>query len=111
MSNVKMTLNDTEALVFQGESNTIEFKKSTAELNTVAITLCGLLNHNGGHVLIGVTDNKRLVGQDVSDQTRQEIAHLIKKIEPAPVVDIDYISIPDSSRYVIVLTVYHDEYA
>lgn len=86
----KLNFQAIEALVSQGESDTLEFKKSTGELHAVGKTLCGLLNRKGGHVLIGVTDNRHIVGQEISDQTQQEIAHLIKKIEPAPVIDIDY---------------------
>ncbi|MHB1948728.1 MAG: ATP-binding protein [Gammaproteobacteria bacterium] len=111
MSKREMTLQEVEALVQQGESDTLEFKKSTAELVSALKTLCGLLNRNGGQVLLGVTDSKRIVGQDISDQTRLEIANWIKKIEPAPVVNVDYVNIPNSTRQVIVLTAYHDEYA
>lgn len=35
----------------------------------------------------------------------------LKKIEPAPVVDINYVDVPSSSRQVILLIAYHDEYA
>jgi ATP-dependent DNA helicase RecG len=111
MTKKKFNFQDIEALVYQGESDALEFKKSTAELHSVGKTLCGLLNRNGGNVLIGVTDNKHIIGQDVSDHTQQEIANLIKKIEPAPRVDIDYIQINNSSRRVIILTTYHDENA
>jgi ATP-dependent DNA helicase RecG len=111
MSNTKMSLHDVESLISEGESDIMEFKKSTAELSSAGKALCGLLNHSGGHILIGITDNKRVVGQEVSDQTRQEIGHFIKKIEPAPIVDISYVPVADSSRQVIVLTAYHDEYA
>jgi predicted HTH transcriptional regulator len=38
-----------------GESATLEFKKSTAELRRTGETLCGFLNGDGGRVLIGVT--------------------------------------------------------
>lgn len=106
-----MTLQEVDVFIEQGESDTLEFKKSTAELASALKTLCGLLNRNGGKVLLGVTDNKRIVGQDISDQTRLEIANAIKKIEPAPVVDVDYVNVPHSTRQVILLTAYHDEYA
>ncbi|HID75188.1 MAG TPA: transcriptional regulator, partial [Planctomycetaceae bacterium] len=42
-------------LVQRGESETVEFKKSTAQLRRAMETLCGMLNRNGGRVLIGVT--------------------------------------------------------
>lgn len=64
MSNTRISFQDIEALAHKGESDTVEFKKTTGELNSAGKTLCGLLNHNGGHVLIGVTDSKRIVGQE-----------------------------------------------
>ncbi|HLB33975.1 MAG TPA: RNA-binding domain-containing protein [Chthoniobacterales bacterium] len=100
-----------ESLVHQGESDTLEFKKSTAELHSAAKTICGFLNQKGGYVLIGVTDNKKIIGQDVSEQTRHEITNLIKKFEPSPLIDIDYVQIANSSRQIIALRAYHDEYA
>lgn len=74
-----MDIYQIKQLVEQGETNSIEFKKSTAELVSAIKTLCGFLNRNGGQVLIGVTDSKNIVGQDVSDHTRLEIANWIKK--------------------------------
>ena len=56
-----MNLNDIHSLVAQGETESLEFKKSTAKLNSAARTLCGFLNGIGGIVLIGVTDNKSIV--------------------------------------------------
>ena len=50
-------------IIAQGESDTLEFKKSTAQLRRATETLCGMLNGNGGMVLIGVTPNGRIVGQ------------------------------------------------
>jgi ATP-dependent DNA helicase RecG len=106
-----MDIHQVEKIAERGESNNLEFKKSTAELVSAIKTLCGFLNRDGGQVLIGVTDSKRIVGQHVSDHTRLEIANWIKKIEPTPVVDIHYANISNSTRQVILLTAHHDEYA
>jgi ATP-dependent DNA helicase RecG len=43
-----------QALIAQGESETLEFKRSTAELKRAGETLCAFLNGEGGKVLIGV---------------------------------------------------------
>lgn len=45
------------ALIQQGESYNLEFKKSTAQLKPAFETLCAFLNGNGGTVLIGVSNN------------------------------------------------------
>ncbi len=41
-------------LIAQGESETLELKRSTAELKRAGETLCAFLNGEGGKVLIGV---------------------------------------------------------
>jgi len=77
-----MNLDDLEKLVSGGESSTMEFKKSTAQLRRAAETLCAMLNGNGGKVLIGVTPSGRIVGQQISDKTLREVADVISKFEP-----------------------------
>lgn len=47
-----MKRQDLEKIVRAGESETVEFKKSTAQLRRAGETLCGMLNGNGGRVLI-----------------------------------------------------------
>ena len=44
-------------LIKKGESDTLEFKKSTAKLHAAFETLCAFLNGKGGTVLIGVADD------------------------------------------------------
>lgn len=78
-------------LVQYGESETLEFKKSTAQLKAICETLCAFLNHQSGTVLVGVDDKGQLLGQDVTDSTRQEIAKEISKIEPAVHIDTHYL--------------------
>lgn len=66
----------------EGESATLEFKKSTAQLRRAAETLCGMLNGNGGRVLIGVTPEGRIVGQEISEKTLREVADMLRNFEP-----------------------------
>ncbi len=66
-----MDLTELQALVAQGESEHLAFKKTTGELHGGMETLCALLNGSGGKVLFGVTNSGRIVGQDVSDATLQ----------------------------------------
>ncbi|HEX9639965.1 MAG TPA: ATP-binding protein, partial [Candidatus Krumholzibacteria bacterium] len=48
------TLATLQSLIVQGESETLELKRSTAELKRAGETLCAFLNGEGGKVLIGV---------------------------------------------------------
>ena len=50
-----MQLQDVERLIQNGESETVEFKKSTDQWITAAKTLCGMLNGTGTMVLFGIT--------------------------------------------------------
>lgn len=77
-----MKRREIERIAQAGESETIEFKKSTAQLRRAAETVCGMLNGNGGRVLIGVTPEGRILGQTISDKTLREIAEILQKFEP-----------------------------
>ncbi len=99
-----MKLKELEDLVRQGESDTLEFKKSTALLDGAAQTLCGFLNGKGGTVLIGVTSEGKLSGQNVTDNTLQEIARFLAKLEPHAQVDIDRVTIGLDKEVVILIS-------
>jgi len=88
-----MQLEQLEKLIKKGESETVEFKKSTALMRSIFETICAFLNSKGGTVFIGVNDKGELIGQDVSDNTRQEIAKELNKIEPPANIDIHHIAI------------------
>jgi len=45
-----MQLKEVEKLIRNGESETLEFKRSTGQRITAAKTLCGMLNGTGGHL-------------------------------------------------------------
>ena len=69
-------------LIEKGESETVEFKKSTAQLEKALKAICGFLNHRGGVVYFGI-DNGRLAGQEVSDSTLKSISQKIRqRIKP-----------------------------
>ncbi len=98
-----MDLSDIERLAACGESETLEFKKSTGELREAAETLCGFLNGAGGTVIFGITAGGRVVGQDVADHTLQEVAHTLRKFEPPATINIVRLPLPDGTKAVLVL--------
>ena len=67
-----MTLTELGQLIAAGESERLEFKKSTGQRTDAAKTLCAMLNGKGGHVVFGVTDAGELVGQTISAKTMEE---------------------------------------
>ena len=57
------------------ESETIEFKKSTSELEKGVISLSAMLNkHCEGTVYFGVSNNGEIIGQkEINDNTLRDI--------------------------------------
>ena len=69
------TIDDIKNLIKSDtETDTIEFKKTTGQLERGMETLCAFLNGDGGTVLFGVTDEGKIIGQDIAGQTKETIA-------------------------------------
>lgn len=98
-----MNISQIKKLVEQGESNSLEFKTSTSQLKPAFETLCAFLNSKGGVVLIGVKNNGQILGQDVTDNTRQEIAREIKKVEPPAQEQIEIHFVPVTANKVVIV--------
>jgi ATP-dependent DNA helicase RecG len=91
-------------LVRAGESETVEFKRSTAELDAAVQTVGALLNGGrGGHVLFGVSNAKRIVGQEVSDDTLKRIANALRsRIDPSGPVRVDCVELANGKALAVV---------
>jgi ATP-dependent DNA helicase RecG len=90
-------------LIARGESETLELKRSTAELRRAGEALCSFLNGEGGQVVIGVAPDGKIVGQQVSDGTQREVAAMLGRFEPPARVEIDLVDVGEG-RTVIVLS-------
>ncbi len=99
-----MNIEQIKELARKGESHHLELKKSTALLKPAFETLCAFLNCKGGTVLIGVTNDGKILGQEVTDQIKQNIANDISKLEPPADVEIQYVPV-GNNMFIIVLTV------
>ena len=87
-----------------GESETLEFKRTTSERREAVRTLCTMLNHRGGRVLFGVAPDGQVAGQQVSDHTIEGIAQEIKELDPPAFPTIDRVDV-GGGREVLVVTV------
>lgn len=100
-----MTPEQLVELAAGGESETLEFKRTTAELDTAARAVCAMLNHRGGRVLFGVAENPtRVVGQEVGAQTVERVAQRLREIDPPTLPAIERVPV-GQGREVIVVTV------
>jgi ATP-dependent DNA helicase RecG len=99
-----MTRDDLEAIASRGESEQVEFKKTTGQRSDGAKTICGMLNGSGGFVLFGVADNGEMLGMQVTAKTVEDLIHEIRRIDPVPSLSPERVEI-GPGRHVIVVSV------
>jgi ATP-dependent DNA helicase RecG len=85
-----------------GESETLEYKRTTGERREAARTVCAMLNHRGGRVLFGVEPDGRVLGQQVSDHTLEEVAQELRAIDPPVFPTIDRVDVGKGHEVVAV---------
>jgi len=55
-------------LIKDGEGGLVEFKKTISNPAKIAKTLCSFANSKGGYVLIGIADNKAIIGVEPEEE-------------------------------------------
>ncbi len=101
-------------LITDGEGLTVEFKESRNSLNKDAYdTVCAFLNRHGGTILLGVDDNKNIVGVELDfvQTIKEDFVTTVnnpQKINPPTYLSVDqveidgkiilYIYVPESSQ-------------
>ena len=101
---ILMTIEDIRELIKIDETRTIELKKTTGEIKDGMHSLCAMLNSDGGYVLFGIAPKTlKIIGQMVSDNTRQEIAREIRKLEPFVNMTVAYVDVPDSNGLQVIV--------
>lgn len=85
-----------------GESETLEFKRSTGQRREGVRALCSMLNHRGGRALFGVEPDGRVVGQQIGDRTIEEVAQEIQAIDPPVFPSMDRVELVDGSALLVV---------
>ena len=85
------------------ESQVSEFKKSLADSNGIGAALCGFLNcQEVAQLFIGVSPQGRRLGINVADKTQQEIANIIRQIEPCPTIEMA-IELLETGKSIVIL--------
>jgi ATP-dependent DNA helicase RecG len=96
-----MNLPELNELVRLGESERVEFKKTTGQRSEAMRTVCAMLNGAGGFVLFGVTPSGNVVGQTVSTHTLEEIHNDLRKIEPPAFPDVETVALPGGNSVIL----------
>ena len=97
-----MNLKELRKLVEKGESDQVEFKKSTGQRTAAGKTVCAFLNGRGGHVFFGVTDTGDISGQDIGNRTLNDLSHELDKIDPTVAPDISSIQLENDKSVIII---------
>ena len=97
-----MTLDNITALAASSESETLEFKSSTGTRREAAETLCAMLNQAGGQILFGVAPEGRVVGQQVSERTMEEVSAEIQRIDPPVFPEIERVGVSENLEVIAV---------
>ena len=96
------TLREIERVVAGGESAQVEFKLTTGQRSDGVKAACGMLNGHGGFVLFGVSDDGRIIGQQVSTSTLEDVAREIRRIDPLPLLSPETVPLPDGRAVVLI---------
>ena len=72
-----LMLHDYLHIISQGESEVVEFKKSTSLLREAIETICAFANTRGGVLFFGISDDGNILGQQVTDDTLRNIANSV----------------------------------
>lgn len=101
-------------IINSGESITVEFKESKQKINkSVYETVCAFLNWFGGHIFLGVNDDKKVIGvdEDSTEQLKKDFVTSVNNpliINPTFYLSIEeieiddkivlYVNVPESSQ-------------
>jgi len=79
----------------QKEGDQLEFKE-TVRLDTIGKVICGFLNNNGGELIVGIADDKKIVGVKNAAESAAKIEQfLLQEIVPETPIMVSVESIED----------------
>lgn len=89
-----MNKTNVRKLIFEGESVTLDFKKTITSCEKIARTMVSFANNKGGKLLIGVADDGTIKGVKSEDEERYMItraAHMFSRPALDPVFEEVYV--------------------
>ena len=93
----ELTIHDIETIIRSDENRILEVKKTTGEIDAGMSSGCAFLNTDGGWLLFGIAPKSlKILGQDVTDPTKQEIANHLRKFDPLINPYVQYVDVPES---------------
>lgn len=91
-------------LIQQGESETLELKRSLGELREIIETVGAFANASGGTILVGLSPRKEIIGAQIGTDTLESLANTIKQnTDPAVLPSIFTVQV--KGKQVIILQI------
>lgn len=97
-----MSVRQIKTLAASGESQTLELKSTTKARREGVKTVCAMLNQEGGHVLFGVNPKGRVIGQQVSERTIEEVSAELRRIDPPAFPSVERVPVITDREVVMV---------
>ena len=97
-----MTPDDIAALAAAGESERLELKSTTGERREAAKTACAMLNHQGGLIIVGITPEGRLTGQQIGGDSIEDVSREFQEIDPPAFPSIERILIEEDREALLI---------
>ena len=96
-----MNLAELTELVRLGESDRVEFKKTTGQRGEGIRTACAMLNGLGGFVLYGVSPAGKVLGLTVTTETLEDVHNELRKIEPPAFPDVETVTLANGLSVIV----------
>lgn len=78
-------------LLRQNESDVLEFKEKYSP-EVIAKNVTAMLNNRGGDILVGITDDKQIIGIDKGIQIEKLLSRLLSGIAPSAPIDVQLVN-------------------
>jgi ATP-dependent DNA helicase RecG len=89
-------------LINNPESKTLEFKRDLSSPRSVLRTLVAFANSAGGHLILGVADDRKIIGVDNPLDEEERLSNLIAdSISPRLVPSIEMITVEGKTLLVV----------
>jgi len=77
---MKLTKKDLEIILQEGEGQTIEFKETVS--SSIVKDIVAFANSIGGRVFIGINDNGKIKGLNITNSLKSQVADLARNCDP-----------------------------
>lgn len=95
-----MTLNQVQHIINEGEGETLEFKSSFNK--AVIETIIAMSNKKGGKIILGIKNDKKIIGVTVTEETIQKWINEIKQnTQPSVFPDFELIYVENKNIIII----------